>query len=211
MQPRVRSLAQVFGAVGLAALVAACSSSDNKSTGAPDAASGQDATAPADAATGLDAAAPGTDAGAGRDASGGIDATSIDSGVPDGGGPGDAGTSGGDAGCLIDSTFTSLYTSVLNSPAECNVAGCHASPGQYGLFYSDSKANVYARIVGVDSGEDPAFKRVSPGQPANSYLYLKLSMANPPAGARMPYGGQPLPQCALDAIRTWITNGAPNN
>jgi len=49
---------------------------------------------------------------------------------------------------------------------------------------------------------------VVPGQPDQSLLVQKVKGT---AGARMPFGGQPLPAKDVQRIEGWITEGAPNN
>lgn len=84
---------------------------------------------------------------------------------------------------------------------------CHAGANApYGLRLDG--ANSYALLVGVASGEEPAFLRVEPNDPDNSYLIKKLE-GTAGTGERMPAGLPPLPQADIDTIRQWVTNGAP--
>jgi hypothetical protein len=62
--------------------------------------------------------------------------------------------------------------------------------------------------------------RVEPGDPANSFLQHKVDGTHNTLDAqcvggdcedRMPLGGPYLAQHVLDAIRTWIMNGALND
>jgi methionine-rich copper-binding protein CopC len=71
-------------------------------------------------------------------------------------------------------------------------------------------AHSYNLLVGVPSVERPDLLRVNPGDPDTSYMVLKIEGAAGIVGARMPFGGTPLPQATIDAIRQWITNDAPN-
>ena len=71
-------------------------------------------------------------------------------------------------------------------------------------------AHSYNLLVGVPSAERPDLLRVNPGNPDTSYMVLKIEGASGIVGARMPFGETPLPQATIDAIRQWITNGAPN-
>jgi hypothetical protein len=71
-------------------------------------------------------------------------------------------------------------------------------------------AHAYNALVGVPSVEVPRFPRVDPGNPDESYMVLKIEGAPGIEGAQMPFGETPLPQATIDAIRQWITNGAPN-
>ena len=56
---------------------------------------------------------------------------------------------------------------------------------------------------------------VSPGDPAGSYLFQKLSTASPCAGSQMPLTDigtpSPLAPCALALIHDWIAAGALND
>jgi hypothetical protein len=71
-------------------------------------------------------------------------------------------------------------------------------------------AHAYNALVGVPSVEEPNFQRVNPGNPDESYMVLKIEGAPGIEGGQMPLGETPLPQATIDAIREWITNGAPN-
>ena len=51
---------------------------------------------------------------------------------------------------------------------------------------------------------------IVPGNSAASLLVQKIG-PNPPFGARMPYGGTPLPDSTIQLIRNWIDQGALNN
>jgi hypothetical protein len=62
-------------------------------------------------------------------------------------------------------------------------------------------------LVGVASVEQSSLQRVKAGDPDNSYLIQKVE-GTAAVGARMPFGGAPLDQAAIDAIRDWVTNGA---
>jgi hypothetical protein len=71
-------------------------------------------------------------------------------------------------------------------------------------------AHAYEDLVGVPSAEEPNLERVNPGNPNLSYMVLKIEGASGIEGAQMPFGETPLPQSTIDAIRQWISNGAPN-
>jgi hypothetical protein len=71
-------------------------------------------------------------------------------------------------------------------------------------------AHSYNLLVGVPSTEESAVLRVEPGNPDASYMVQKIEGASGIVGAQMPFGETPLPQATIDAIRQWITNGAPN-
>ena len=85
-----------------------------------------------------------------------------------------------------------------------NCAGCHPPNQNMNLM----AGHVYASIVNVPSMELPSLMRVKPGDPAASYLYRKVSEAEPPVGARMPRNAPPLSADELTALRVWIQQGA---
>jgi methionine-rich copper-binding protein CopC len=68
----------------------------------------------------------------------------------------------------------------------------------------------YNLLVGVPSAEQPSLLRVKPGDPDDSYMVHKIEGLPGIDGGQMPLGETPLPQATIDAIRQWITNGAPN-
>jgi len=70
--------------------------------------------------------------------------------------------------------------------------------------------HAYNDLVGVPSVEEPNLLRVNPGNPDESYMVLKIEGAPGILGGQMPLGETPLPQATIDAIRQWISNGAPN-
>jgi hypothetical protein len=68
----------------------------------------------------------------------------------------------------------------------------------------------YNLLVGVPSVEQPSLLRVKPGDPDDSYMVHKIEGLAGIDGGQMPLGETPLPQATIDAIRQWITDGAPN-
>ena len=66
----------------------------------------------------------------------------------------------------------------------------------------------WSNIVGVASAEMPNLNRVTPGDPDNSYLIMKLEGNPAILGNRMPDGGPYLSQAEIDVIRRWIRDGA---
>lgn len=104
-------------------------------------------------------------------------------------------------------TLTQLQASIF-SP-RCGVPGCHGLPApEQGMNLSDG--NTYAYTVGVSSVELSIYKRVSPRDAADSYLYMKIAGDPRIAGDRMPFGGR-LSDMEIEAVRAWIDAGALNN
>jgi hypothetical protein len=85
----------------------------------------------------------------------------------------------------------------------------------YSMLNMATRDAAYAALVDQDSNPKNmscaplGLKRVQPGAPEQSLLYLKLNI-NPPCGQQMPPGGL-LQQELSDEVRDWIANGAKND
>ena len=88
-------------------------------------------------------------------------------------------------------------------------SGCHTGIGATlpGVMNLTTAAATHAALVNVTSIDEPAFKRVLPGDPNNSYIIHKLE-GTQIVGARMPFGGPFLDQATIDQVRAWIQAGA---
>ena len=93
--------------------------------------------------------------------------------------------------------------------ANCSGGGCHG--GDTPEFGLQLERDIYKNIVGVNSAQGFPLKQIEPGDPDGSYLYLKLIQDNPKGGARMPLERGILWPEQLEAIRTWIAEGAKDN
>ncbi len=89
----------------------------------------------------------------------------------------------------------------------CALGGCHASgSGAQGLVLDANSS--YDNIVNVSASQDSR-DLIEPGQPDDSYLYLKIT--DPPSGERMPRGRPALSGVQIATILYWIEQGAQNN
>lgn len=114
-------------------------------------------------------------------------------------------TSGGSTSGPITADLQSIEDNVFTPIcSKCHI-GASAPEG----LQLDA-AHAYNALVGVPSVEEPSLLRVNPGNPDMSYMVLKIEGASGIEGGQMPLGETPLPQATIDAIRQWITNGAPN-
>jgi hypothetical protein len=104
-------------------------------------------------------------------------------------------------------TFTRVQNEVFTPT--CASIGCHDTIGQQSQMVL-SPGRAYASTVNVASVEMPQLRRVQPGDPANSYLYRKITGAGI-TGDRMPQGLPPLPDDKIRLVRDWIRRGAPND
>jgi len=72
--------------------------------------------------------------------------------------------------------------------------------------------DAYAALVGKTATEACGGKLVTPGDPAHSYLYAKVTEDAPCYGQRMPHQGMiltpPLPADQIATIEKWIADGA---
>jgi hypothetical protein len=81
--------------------------------------------------------------------------------------------------------------------------GCHgAGAGNFGVHIGAE----FTDMINVTSSENPPMKRVLPGDPEHSYVYLKLACGGGIVGACMPLGN---PQAATAKLfHDWIEAGA---
>jgi hypothetical protein len=114
-------------------------------------------------------------------------------------------SAGGTSSGPITADFQSIQDNVF-TPI-CSV--CHIGASAPEGLQLDA-AHSYNLLVGVPSNEQPSLLRVKPGDPADSYMVHKIEGLPGIDGGQMPLGETPLPQATIDAIRQWITNGAPN-
>jgi hypothetical protein len=86
---------------------------------------------------------------------------------------------------------------------------CHLTGQEQGELALHARA-AYGELVGVPSVQSE-LKRVEPGVPERSYLYLKLTNRHREAGGYgepMPLAAWPLQDEQLELIRRWIAEGA---
>lgn len=106
-------------------------------------------------------------------------------------------------------TFSHIYEVAFRS---CRLQ-CHAEG--YSMLNMATRDLAYAALVDQDSNPRNmscaplGLKRVKPGAPDESLLYLKLDI-NAPCGQQMPPGGT-LSQELRDEVKDWIADGAKDN
>jgi hypothetical protein len=119
----------------------------------------------------------------------------------------------GDGAPTYAPTYTAVYCEILSQ--SCAVVFCHSSDVDYLVI--NNKDQGYGALVNAPAlGPNCAptgLKRVDPGHPETSLLFLKVT--SPPCGARMPrtYGDASgmLDPPQIEQIRQWIEAGALNN
>lgn len=118
-------------------------------------------------------------------------------------------TAPGGGGDPIDPTAT--FTRVQNEvfTPNCTKVGCHDLLGRQEDQVLTA-AQSYNQTVNHPSVEMPSLSRVTPLDPANSYLYRKITGAGI-TGDRMPQGGPFLSDTQIKLVRDWIRRGAPHD
>ena len=106
----------------------------------------------------------------------------------------------------LEPTLTSIQARVF-SPI---CTQCHAGAAAP-LGFSLEAGVSFGSTVNVPSVEAPELMRVLPGDPDASYIVWKIEGRAGIVGGRMPLGLPQLPAEEIDAIRTWIEDGALQN
>lgn len=105
----------------------------------------------------------------------------------------------------LEPTLASIQENIFD--VSCALSGCHTgSNPPMGLDLTAGQSR--SILVGVASREVPAFERVDPGNPDDSYLVMKIEGDARIVGVRMPLGRTPLSGEQIAVIREWILNGA---
>lgn len=86
---------------------------------------------------------------------------------------------------------------------------CHQQGGAGRLDLGDGLSWASTFLVPARQAVDPAIFYVDPFRIESSYLVSKIRGTG--FGSQMPLGGPPLPEEDMDAIVTWILEGAANN
>lgn len=153
-------------------------------------------------AGGVNGAAGVAAVGGGRSAGAGAGGVSAAGRSASAGKSGEAGQAGSGA-----PTFTEVYEELVFG---CN--GCHAA-GMGGLRMM-TQAEAYANLVNTPSRSCSELKRVEPGDPNNSLVYLAITRAGMSGDCKvpsMPPGNIPWQQESVDKIRAWIQAGAKDD
>lgn len=115
-------------------------------------------------------------------------------------------------GEVPDLTFAELQTTLFTP--KCGNTYCHKGIPPPTAPMSMEPAVAYESLVGKPSTQVPRMMRVVPGDPAQSYLLLKLKgMAGSVGGtlSRMPLNKPALSAAQIAQVEAWIKRGAPND
>jgi hypothetical protein len=96
----------------------------------------------------------------------------------------------------------------------CTFSSCHADSGAGGNL-ALTAGRAYQQLVSHASDQQQAradgLLRVAPGDPAHSFLLLKLHVIDPKYGDRMPQKAPPLSDQDIASIEQWIADGAQDD
>ncbi len=110
-----------------------------------------------------------------------------------------------------NSTYHDIQDNIFDK--SCANSACHAPPQNsrdLNLTYGQSYHDLVNRVPSNAAAAAAGMKLIDPGNPDNSFLLTKLMGPEAPEfGGRMPFGMGPLHKGKIDAIRTWIAAGAP--
>gem|GEM_PF-3927141 len=129
---------------------------------------------------------------------------------------GAAGSAGADDGGVSEpaaeapyGSFSHIYDVAFRTcRTQCHVMG-------FSMLNMATRESAYTSLVDQNSNPNNmscaplGLKRVKPGAPEESLLYLKLDI-NAPCGQQMPPGGT-LKKELQEEVRAWITHGAKND
>ncbi len=93
----------------------------------------------------------------------------------------------------------------------CAFVGCHYATVEAGGVRFDRPEGQLFFTLGQASMQFPAFRYVEPQVPSTSYLFLKLSVSDPPEGRQMPQGQARLRASEAGLLFNWIRGGADRN
>ena len=97
----------------------------------------------------------------------------------------------------------------------CVNTACHGAPANAGglnLAYENSYQNLVGQTPKNPAAAAAGMKLVDPNNPDNSFIITKLMVPTEnELGARMPFGGGKLHDGKIEALRQWITAGAPRD
>ncbi len=113
----------------------------------------------------------------------------------------------------LSDKFSDIQERVISKT--CAISGCHSQEDQKALLSLVDSVS-YRNLLNhkIENEEAVLLYRalVVPGKPDSSFLYQKIA-GRPPVnqGEQMPQRLNPLSQSDINAIKSWILRGAPND
>lgn len=103
----------------------------------------------------------------------------------------------------MKATFSDIQNKIFNK--SCALSGCHVT----GVQSPNLSGDAYSTIVNKPSTR--GINYIQPGDPAKSYLFMKITGAPGISGAQMPRNASPLSKSSIDSVKAWIERGAIKN
>ncbi len=123
---------------------------------------------------------------------------------------GDAEGSSTGGGEPLEPTWANIESKIFAPTCSCHLAPAGAGNGNLSL----ESGKAYANIINVKSKQATTMNLVTPMDPANSYLFLKINgeFLDAPGGSgdQMPQFGTALSEDLQLLMQEWIEAGAPN-
>jgi len=116
----------------------------------------------------------------------------------------------GNDGNGLPVAFEPTLTNIQQNVFSAICIECHTGPAAPEGLRLD-QANSFNNLVNIKSVEASDLFRVAPGNPDASYIIRKLEGGPGIIGGQMPLNRPPLSQTTINAIRVWISQGAPQN
>ena len=113
---------------------------------------------------------------------------------------------GADMKTEIPTTLTMIQEQVFD--VSCALAGCHAGSFPAAGMNLSAESS-YSNLVNVTSKRNSNFKRVDPGNSANSFI-IKMLRNTGENTLQMPPSGK-LSDGTIQLVESWIDDGAKNN
>jgi hypothetical protein len=109
-------------------------------------------------------------------------------------------------------SFSKDIYPVFASSGNCGNTTCHGADVDSRLPHMYSLDSCYTSLLRDTSTNLAGYAFVDTLNPANSFVYIKLTSENPPdGGVRMPNGGPYLSNEFTEKVLKWIQQGAPKN
>ena len=113
---------------------------------------------------------------------------------------------------VLSDKFADIQKQTLNG--SCARSSCHVGSSPKALLNLEM-GKAYSQLMNNPIQNDAALKRYSrlvvPFKPDSSFLYIKLTNPKADEGELMPQRLGTLSKEEIEAIKSWITRGAPND
>jgi hypothetical protein len=108
-------------------------------------------------------------------------------------------------------TFHEIETEVFET--SCATSFCHKPDPPPAAPMTLEPGKAYVEIVSVPASQKPMLKRIAPGDPASSYIIIKMRAVTAQAHGttRMPLNKPEVSEDLIQQVEAWVARGAPND